>query len=232
MSRRGKGGSSTWINGRDVERDLVAALGRELRVVNDADCFASSEAIDGAGAGYRVVFGVILASGTGAGVCIDGRAHHGPNNSAGDWGHNPLPLPAVDELPGEPCYCGKRGCMETWVSGYSFARDFARHSGNELAPAEIVALMRDGDRLASLVWDRYVDRVARGLSVVVNTLDPDVFVMGGGMSNVDELYRDLPPRIARYTFSTVFATPVVRSVHGDSSGVRGAAWLWRDDRTA
>jgi fructokinase len=232
VSRRGKGGSSTWINGRDVERDLVAALGRELRVVNDADCFASSEAIDGAGAGYRVVFGVILASGTGAGVCIDGRAHHGPNNSAGDWGHNPLPLPAVDELPGEPCYCGKRGCMETWVSGYSFARDFARHSGNELSPAEIVALMRDGDRLATLVWDRYVDRVGRGLSVVVNTLDPDVFVMGGGMSNVDELYRDLPPRIARYTFSTVFTTPVVRSVHGDSSGVRGAAWLWRDDRTA
>jgi fructokinase len=228
-SRLGKGGSSTWINGRPVEADLLAMLGRELRIENDADCFAASEAIDGAGAGHRVVFGVIIASGAGAGIAIDGRPHHGPNTSAGEWGHNPLPHPHAEELPGEPCYCGQRGCMETWISGYSFARDYARHSGLDLPPAEIIERRRAGDRIAELVYLRWIDRVARGLAVVVNTLDPDVFVMGGGMSNVDEMYDDLPGLVARYTFSTVFATPIVRSEHGDSSGVRGAAWLWKDE---
>jgi fructokinase len=229
VSRRGKGGSSTWINGRLVAADLHRVIGRELRIENDADCFAASEAIDGAGVGHRVVFGVILASGAGAGIAINGRAHHGPNNSGGEWGHNPLPFPRPEETPGEPCYCGKFGCMETWVSGYGFARDYERSGGDALLPAEIVQRMRDGEALARQAYERYVDRVARGLSVVVNTLDPDVFVMGGGMSNVDELYDDLPPAIGAYTFSTVFHTPIVRSVHGDSSGVRGAAWLWRDD---
>lgn len=224
----GKGGSSTWINGRPVADDLRRRLGRELRIENDADCFASSEAIDGAGVGYRVVFGVILASGAGAGIAIDGRAHHGPNNSAGDWGHNPLPFAHDDEQPGDACYCGKSGCLETWISGYSFARDFARNGGSDAVPAEIVNRMRSGDPFAREAWSRYVDRVARGLSVVVNTLDPDIFVMGGGMSNIDELYSDLPQAIGRYTFSPVFDTPVVRSAHGDSSGVRGAAWLWHD----
>lgn len=227
-SRLGKGASSTWILGKPVERDLRAALGREIRVENDADCFAASEAVDGAGAGHNVVFAVILGSGAGAGIAVGGRAHHGPNNSGGEWGHNPLPYPAVSELPGEPCYCGKRGCMETFVAGRAFEADYARHTGVELVAGEIMALVRAGDRLAGLLWDRYLDRVARGLSVVVNTLDPDVFVMGGGMSNVPELYDALPPRIARYTFSTVFATPVVKAVHGDASGVRGAAWLWKD----
>jgi len=225
----GKGGSSTWINGRPVEQDLRRTLARDLRVENDADCFAASEAIDGAGVGYRVVFGVIIASGTGAGIAIDGRPHHGPNTSAGEWGHNPLPMPHVDEIPGEPCYCGKRGCMETWISGYSFAREYARHAHVDLTPAQIMERRRNGERVADMTYQRWIDRTARGLSVVVNTLDPDVFVMGGGMSNIDELYDDLPEAIERYTFSTVFATPVVRSKHGDSSGVRGAAWLWKDE---
>jgi fructokinase len=227
-SRLGKGASSTWLLGRPVERDLRAALGREIRVENDADCLAASESVDGAGAGFQVVFAAILGSGAGAGIAIGGRAHHGPNNSAGEWGHNPLPLPDLTEIPGEPCYCGKRGCLETWVSGRAFEADYARHTPSDLTAAEIIAKMRQGDRLARLVWHRYLNRVARGLSVVVNTLDPDVLVVGGGMSNIDELYIDLPPELARYLFSTVFETPIRKAVHGDSSGVRGAAWLWKE----
>jgi fructokinase len=228
-SRLGKGASSTWLLGRPVERDLRAALGREIRVENDADCLAASESVDGAGAGYQVVFAVILGSGAGAGIAIAGRAHHGPNNSAGEWGHNPLPLPDVTEIPGEPCYCGKRGCLETWVSGRAFESDYARHTHSDLTASEIIARMRNGDRLARLVWHRYLSRVARGLSVVVNTLDPDILVIGGGMSNVEELYTDLPPELARYIFSTVFETPIRKAIHGDSSGVRGAAWLWKEN---
>jgi fructokinase len=227
-SRLGKGASSTWLLGRPVERDLRAALGREIRVENDADCLAASESVDGAGSGFHVVFAVILGSGAGAGIAIGGRAHHGPNNSAGEWGHNPLPFPDLTEIPGEPCYCGKRGCLETWVSGRAFEADYARHTPSDLTAAEIIANMRQGDRLSRLVWHRYINRVARGLSVVVNTLDPDVLVVGGGMSNIDELYVDLPPELARYLFSTVFETPIRKAVHGDSSGVRGAAWLWKE----
>ena len=230
-----KGASSTWMNGHHVETDLRRVLGREVRTSNDADCLAVSEATDGAGAGYRVVFAVILGTGAGAGIAIDGRAHHGPNNGAGEWGHNPLPLPDITEVPGAACYCGKRGCLETWVSGRAFARAYQQHAEVDLAepidlrPVEILDRMRSGDRLARLVWDRYVDRVARGLSLVANALDPDAFVMGGGMSNVPELYDDLPPLLARYAFSPVFRTPVVPAAHGDSSGVRGAAWLWREE---
>lgn len=227
-SRLGKGASSTWIIGKPVERDLRAALGRDIRVENDADCLAASEAIDGAGAGYNVVFAVILGTGAGAGVAVGGRAHHGPNNSGGEWGHNPLPIPDATEIPGAPCYCGKHGCMETWVSGTGFQNDYFRHARVALTAGEIVARMRAGDRLAGLIWRRYINRVARGLSQVVNILDPDIFVMGGGMSNVEELYADLPAELARYTFSPVFETPIRKAVHGDSSGVRGAAWLWRD----
>lgn len=229
-----KGASSTWINGKPVQHDLESALGREIRLANDADCLAVSEAVDGAGAGHRVVFAVILGSGAGAGIAVDGVAHSGPNHSAGEWGHNPLPLPDVTELPGPACYCGKHGCLERWVSGWSFARDYAQHAEVDLGqpvgadPRTIIAALRHGDRLARLVWERYVDRVARGLSLVVNSLDPDVLVMAGGMSNVDELYDDLPPRLAHYVFSPCFYTPVVRAAHGDSSGVRGAAWLWKE----
>jgi len=229
-----KGASSTWLNGQPVQQDLESVLGREIRVSNDAECLAVSEAGDGAGAGHRVVFAVILGSGAGAGIAVGGEAHSGPNNSAGEWGHNPLPLPNVTEIPGPPCYCGKHGCLERWVSGWAFARDYAQHAGVDLAgpaliqPQAIISAMRGGDRLARLAWDRYIDRVARGLSLVVNSLDPDVFVMAGGMSNVDELYDELPPLLAKYAFSPCFYTPVVRAAHGDSSGVRGAAWLWKD----
>jgi len=227
-SRLGKGASSTWMLRQPVEADLRDVLGREVIVENDADCFAASEARDGAGVGYGVVFAVILGSGAGAGVAVCGRAHHGPNNSAGDWGHNPLPLARLDEIPGQPCYCGKTGCLETWVGGRSFEVDYARHAEVPLRAGQIMEQARAGEPLPRLVWDRYVDRVGRGLSVVVNTLDPDVFVMGGGISNIDELYRDLPAAIARYTFSPVFETPVVPARHGDSSGVRGAAWMVLD----
>jgi fructokinase len=228
-----KGASSTWLNGRPVQADLCHKLGREVRVANDADCFAVSEAVDGAGAGHNVVFAVILGSGVGAGVAVAAKAHHGPNNGAGEWGHNPLPRPDVSEMPGPACYCGRHGCLERWVSGWSFARDHHQHASIDLAPSEplspvqIVERMRQGDRLAKLVWNRYVDRVARGLSVVINTLDPDIVVLGGGMANIDELYDELPPRLADETFSPCFYTPIVRAAHGDSSGVRGAAWLWR-----
>jgi fructokinase len=229
-----KGASSTWLNGRPAETDLVRVLGREVRTSNDADCFAVSEAVDGAGAGHRVVFGVILGSGAGAGIAVDGRAHHGPNNSAGEWGHNQLPRPDVTEIPGPACYCGRHGCLERWVSGPSFARDFHQHASVDLADpvlltaSEIMNLVRSGDRLAGEVFDRYVDRVARGLAIVVNTLDPDVIVLGGGMSNIPELYTALPTRLAAATFSPCFYTPILPATHGDSSGVRGAAWLWKD----
>jgi fructokinase len=228
-SRLGKGASSTWLLGRPVERDLRAALGRAIRVENDADCFAASEAADGAGAGFNVVYAVILGSSTGAGIAIGERAHHGPNNSAGEWGHNPLPIPDVTEIPGPPCFCGKHGCLASWVSGLGFQADYARHADSELTSDGIIMKMRNGDHLARIVWRRYIDRLARGLSLVVNALDPDVFVMGGGMSNVDELYTDLPPELAHYTFSTVFETPIRKAMHGDSSGVRGAAWLWKEN---
>ena len=164
----------------------------------------------------------------GAGIAVNGRAHHGPNNSGGDWGHNPLPFPDTTEIPGPVCYCGRFGCMETWVSGRAFEAQFTAHTGQTLKAWQIIDLKRRGDRLAGMLWDRYIHRVARGLATVVNTLDPDVFVMGGGMSNVDELYEDLPPALAARTFSTVFHTPILRNKHGDASGVRGAAWLWKD----
>ena len=225
-SRLGKGASSTWLLGRPVEKDLNDALKRELRVENDADCFAASEALDGAGKGYNVVFAVILGSGAGAGIAVGGRAHHGPNNSAGEWGHNPLPNPDITELPGAPCYCGRHGCMETWVSGRAFEADYKRHTGEALKAKAIMEKKRQGDHLSALLWDRYISRVSRGLATVVNTLDPDILVMGGGMSNVDELYEDLPAALAKRTFSTVFNTPIKKALHGDSSGVRGAAWLW------
>jgi len=224
----GKGCNSTWLIGRPVKQDLERALARPVRAENDADCLAASEAADGAGAGYGVVAAVILGTGVGAGIAFHGRVHHGAGNAAGEWGHHPLPFPTLDEVPGDPCYCGRRGCVETWCSGTALQNDWERHTGVRLKGAEIIARKRAGDPLAAMVWERYVDRVARGLTLVVNILDPHVFVLGGGMSNVDELYADLPPRIARHTFSRAFKTPILRARHGDSSGVRGAAWLWKD----
>src|SRR4029077_4082787 len=200
-SRLGKGASSTWLIGRPVEKDLRAALGREIRVENDADCLAASEAVDGAGAGYNVVYAVILGSSAGAGVAVGGGADHGPNNSAGEWGHNPLPIPDVTEIPGPPCFCGKHGCLASWISGRGFQADYARHTERELAADAIIEEMRNGDRLARVVWRRYINRVARGLSLVVNPRDPDILVIGGGMSNADELNTDLPLELVQYTFS-------------------------------
>ena len=224
----GKGASSTWIMGKPVDSDLHKALGREVRVANDADLLGASEARDGAGAGFNVVFAANLASGVGAGLAVGGRAHHGPNNCAADWGHNPLPYASDEERPGPPCYCGKSGCIETWVSGRAFEAQYEALSGEWLHGAGIAQRARDGEATARGLLDRYVDRVARVLSVIVNTVDPDVFVIGGGMSNVDELYEGLPDAIGRYTFSTVFITPIRKAAHGDSSGVRGAAWMCED----
>jgi fructokinase len=225
----GKGASSTWLIGQRVEDDLRTTLGgRDVRVANDADLLAASEARDGAGAGYGVVFAANFASGVGAGLAVGGHAHHGPNNSAGDWGHNPLPWPQDDERPGPSCWCGKIGCIETWVSGRAFQAQYESATGVRLHGSEVAALAQDGDPVAEELLDRYIDRVARGLAVVVNTLDPDIFVLGGGMSNVEALYERLPVTILAYTFTTVFTTPIVKSRHGDSSGVRGAAWLCAD----
>lgn len=226
-SRRVKGASSTWLLGHLVEADLQGALQREIRAENDADCFAVSEAVDGAGAGYRVVYGVILGSSCGAGIAIDGVAHSGPNTSAGEWGHNPLPHPTAAELAGGACFCGRVGCLANFVSGLGFEADYARHATEPLKAPDIIALRDQGDHLAGLVWRRYVDRLARGLALVVNSTDPDIFVFGGGMSQVPGLCEDLRPALANAVFSTVFRTPLTPSKHGDSSGVRGAAWLWK-----
>jgi fructokinase len=230
VSRKVKGASSTWLLGRRVESDLQATLEREIRAENDADCFAVSEAVDGAGAGCRIVFGVILGSSCGAGIAINGVAHRGPNTSAGEWGHNPLPHATSAELPGPACFCGRNGCLANWVSGLGFEADYARYAIEPLKAPEIIVLRDGGDRLANLIWARYVDRLARGLALVVNALDPDIFVFGGGMSNVPGLCEALEPALSHATFSTVFHTPLRKSKHGDSSGVRGAAWLWKDNQ--
>lgn len=217
--------NSTWLNGRPFGADLEAALGRPVKLANDANCFALSEAVDGAGAGAAVVFGVIVGTGCGGGVVVDGRLIEGANGVGGEWGHTPLPWMAADEHPGPTCWCGRRGCLETFVSGRGFERDFAATTGRTLSAEAIVAAARDGDASATAGLDRYVDRLGRGLAVVCDLLDPDVIVLGGGMSNVAELYEALPPVLARHIFSDVCRTRIVPALHGDSSGVRGAAWL-------
>jgi fructokinase len=216
-----KGANSTWLIGRPFDRDLEARLGRPVRIANDANCFALSEAVDGAGAGARVVFGVILGTGVGGGIAIDGRVLTGRNAIAGEWGHNPLPWPADDERPGPACYCGKRGCLETFVSGPGLARD----AGAPDAEA-VVARAAKGDSAAEAALGRYEDRLARGLASVINIVDPDVIVLGGGLSNIARLPPAVVRLLPRYVFSDRVDTPVVPAVHGDSGGVRGAAWLW------
>lgn len=218
--------NSTWNNGRPLDGDLAAALDRPVRVENDANCFAVSEAVDGAGAGVRVVWGVIIGTGAGSGIAIDGRALGGRNRIAGEWGHNPLPSPADDERPGPACYCGRHGCVETFVSGTGFERDYAERSGSRRNGSAIVTAMRAGDPVARGAFAVYLDRLARAIAQVVNVLDPDVIVLGGGMSNVDEIYGELPARVTPHIFSDAFSTPILKHRHGDSSGVRGAAWLW------
>jgi fructokinase len=223
-----KNANSTWLNGRPLDRNMERALERPVRVENDANCLAVSEAADGAGAGAAVVFAAILGTGVGSGIAVNGRALSGRHRIAGEWGHNPLPSPRDDERPGPPCWCGRRGCIETFLSGPALAADHERHTGERLKAEEIVAALRDGESTARATVERYRDRLARGLAHVVNILDPDVIVLGGGLSEVDELYADLPARIAPLVFSDRFATPIGKSLHGPSSGVRGAAWLWRD----
>ena len=221
-----KNANSTWLNGQPLERDLGQVLGRPVRCANDANCFAVSEATDGAAAGADVVFGVIVGTGCGGGVVFHGRPHNGPHGLAGEWGHNPLPWPTPDETPGPPCYCGKNGCLETWISGTGLMRDFFHHTQQPLDGPSIVAASDSGDPQAVAAMDRLEDRMARALATIVNVLDPNVIVLGGGLSKVERLYRNLPGRIQTYTFGPAPDVRIVRPLHGDASGVRGAAWLW------
>ena len=217
-----KNANSTWLIGKPLKEDLQGLLKREVRVENDANCFALSEAVDGAGKGAEVVFGVILGTGVGGGIVAHGKVLKGINAIAGEWGHNPLPLPTAEDLPLPACYCGRAGCIETYLSGPGLSRDHQLLTGRSLNPEEIV---RDERTMA-----RYTERLARALAGVINVLDPDVIVLGGGMSNVGRLYTDVPRLWSRTVFSDHVATRLARNAHGDSSGVRGAAWLWDTGR--
>ena len=222
-----KNANSTWLNGKPLQKDLAAAMGRAVRCANDANCFAISEATDGAAKGFEVVFGVIFGTGCGGGLAFAGHIHNGPNGLSGEWGHTPLPWATGSELPGPLCYCGRHGCLETWISGTGLEWDFARTSSLNLRGSEIVQAAEAGDQEAEEALERLVDRMARGLSTVVNVLDPDAIVLGGGLSNLHRLYDgELALRLRDYGFGGGVETPILRNVHGDSSGVRGAAWLW------
>jgi fructokinase len=221
-----KNSNSVCLNGQRFDRDLEQLLRRPLRIANDANCFALSEATDGAAAGAEVVFGVILGTGTGGGVAVRGAILAGANAIAGEWGHNSLPWPHPEELPGPPCYCGKSGCIETYLSGPGLARDFRAAGGRSISALEIGAQAESGDEYADAVLARYEDRLARGLASVINILDPDVIVVGGGLSNIKRLYTEVPRLWSQYVFSDTIATQLVQARFGDSSGVRGAAWLW------
>ena len=219
--------NSWWLNGRPLGRDLEDALGRPVRLSNDANCLAVSEAVDGAGAGARVVHGIIIGTGHGSGIAIDGRPHDGFQGLGGEIGHYSLPWPKEGEYPGPKCWCGRSGCLDMFCSGVGFEGDYERSTGERVKGREIVARMRAGEAAAKATYGRYLDRLARSLALLIDILDPDVFVLGGGMSNVDELYADLPGAIAPYVFSDDVETPIRKARHGDSSGVRGAAWLWK-----
>lgn len=219
-----KNANSTWLLDRPLRQAVEAALGREIRLANDANCFALSEASDGAAAGARVVFGVIAGTGVGGGIVVDGKVLGGAHGVGGEWGHIPLPAPSIDEVTNAPaCYCGKRGCLEAWCSGPALRREFQSVTGRDAAVEEI-AMSDDADARAAM--DRLVDRLARSMATLVNILDPDVIVMGGGLSNIMRLYADLPPLVEKYAFTLGAPPKIVKNMHGDSSGVRGAAWLW------
>ncbi|MBW3578698.1 MAG: fructokinase [Actinobacteria bacterium] len=221
-----KNANSVWLNGRPFARDVSDALDRDVRCANDANCLALSEATDGAGADAEVVFAAILGTGTGAGVAIGGRVHTGRNGLGGEWGHNPLPWARHDEIPGPACWCGRHGCVETWLSGPGLERDHRDATGRRSDAESIVAAAEAGDADADASLRRYEDRLARALASVVNVVDPDVVVLGGGMSNVDRLCGSVARRLAGWVFGGEVTTPVRRAAHGDASGVRGAAWLW------
>lgn len=221
-----KNSNSVWLNGRPLDHALAETLARPVRLANDANCFALSEATDGAAADASVVFGVILGTGVGGGVVVDRRVLGGRNAIGGEWGHNPLPWPEHDERPGPDCYCGQRGCLETFLSGNGLAADYERATGYSLAADEIVGRAAGGDPVADGAFARYEHRLARALAVVINILDPDAIVLGGGLSNIDRLYETVPAAWPDYVFSDQVDTPLLKAMHGDSSGVRGAAWLW------
>jgi fructokinase len=223
-----KNANSTWLIGKPLHTDLEQALARPVRIANDANCFTVSEATDGAARGVEVVFGVIVGTGTGGGVYVSGKEITGINAIAGEWGHNPLPWPTPDEYPGRECYCGKRGCIETWLSGPGFTNDHQLHGGKGNSAKDIVSLAAQHDELAENSLQRYEDRMARALATVINILDPEIIVLGGGMSNITRLYTNVPRLWVQYVFSDQVATKLVPPVHGDSSGVRGAAWLWNN----
>ena len=221
-----KNANSTWMNGKPFDRDLCNALQREVRCANDANCLAVSEATDGAGAGKHLVFAVILGTGCGGGIAVDGRVHNGRNGVAGEWGHTVLPWMRADEFPGPACYCGFRGCIETWISGTGLEADYERATKIKLKGKEIIARSEEGESEALACLRRYEDRLTRSLAQLVNILDPDVIVLGGGVSQVPRLYKNVPQRLKEYVFGREADTPVLVAKHGDASGVRGAAWLW------
>lgn len=221
-----KNANSTWLIGHPFHRDLEDCLGRPVRIANDADCFAVSEACDGAAAGRRLVFGVILGTGVGGGIAHRGEAIVGANAIAGEWGHNPLPWPRDDERPGRECYCGRRGCLETWLSGLGLACDHEAATGECLEPIEIEQRADAGDEACRATLDRYAERLARSLATVINLLDPDAIVLGGGLSNMRRLYEEVPRHWREWVFSNRVLTPLLPPAHGPSSGARGAAWLW------
>ena len=221
-----KNANSTWMNGKPFDKDLSRVLKREVRCANDANCLAVSEATDGAGAGKSMVFAVILGTGCGGGIAVDGRVHNGPNGVAGEWGHTVLPWMRPEEFPGPACYCGFRGCIETWISGTGLEKDYERATKTKLLGKEIVARSAAGEAEAMACLDRYEDRLTRSLAQIVNILDPDVIVLGGGVSQVPRLYQNVPKRLMEYVFGREADTPMLVAKHGDASGVRGAAWLW------
>lgn len=218
--------NSVCMNGKPVKDDIERLLERKIRISNDANCFALSEATDGAAKGAAVVFGVIIGTGTGAGVVINGKVLTGPNAIAGEWGHNPLPWPKDNERPGQLCYCGQSGCIETFLSGPGLSNSFYEISGKTRSASEIVELSEQGNKIAEMCLETYEDQMARGLAHIINILDPDVIVLGGGMSNIKRLYKNVPQNLINYVFSDVLNTRLVAPEYGDSSGVRGAAWLW------
>ncbi len=221
-----KNANSVWLNGRPLQRDLQAMLARPVRLANDANCLAVSEAADGAARDAAVVFGVILGTGCGGGLALHGRAHIGANAIAGEWGHNPLPWPRDDERPGPACYCGRSGCLETFLSGPGLAASFRARTGQPLSGEEIVVAADGGDVQATATLDDWLDRLARGLATIINVVDPDVIVVGGGLSRIGRIYTDVPARWSRWVFSDAVATRLLPAAHGDASGVRGAARLW------
>jgi fructokinase len=225
---RMRNANSVWLNDKPFKDDLQRVLGREVRLENDANCFALSEAIDGAGEGAEVVFGVILGTGCGGGVVVRGRTVEGVNKIGGEWGHTPLPWPTAEERAARTCWCGRSNCLETWISGTAFGKDYDEATGRNLTGEEVAERLQAGEAEAQAALDRYVNRLGRALAVICDILDPDVIVFGGGMSNVAALYDRVPPVIARRAFSDVFMTRIVPAKYGDSSGVRGAAWLWPD----